>query len=277
MSLATDVLTSILASGTTAALICKILMTIINKKLDEKLEDIKSKNKKSEEETKQLRDLLASLKKERNNRIHSKKMEAAEILMESINKLENLHSIAKITRDIDLEDAIKDKDYKKISEEMTEITKGVDIYKEISQVSSVETHIPYLYISTKTMALYTAYRKIIYETAFYAKLLELPIPNRGEYTPKSDELMEMLTNILPESKETLEEHGNRGAYYYMERLHDETIASLRKELFGEDAATEDYETVESLAERFEHIKKQPDSKKALLNSKKSITQNPIRL
>ena len=277
MPLVIDVFKPILTSGVTATIFCSILMAIINKKLDKKLEDIKSKNKKSEEETKQLRDLFASLKKERNNRVHSKKMEAAEILMESINKLENLHSIAKIMRDIDIENAIKDKDYKKISEEMMEITKGMDVYEKISQASSVETHIPYLYINTKTMELYTAYRKIVYETALYAKLLELPIPNRGEYAPKSDELIEMLTNILPESKDTLEEHGNRGAYYYMERLHDETIASLRKELFGEDAATEDYETVESLAERFEHIKKQPDSKKALLNSKKSITQNPIRL
>ena len=51
MSLTIDVLTSIVASGTTAGLTCKILMTIINKKLDEKLENIKSKNKKSEEET----------------------------------------------------------------------------------------------------------------------------------------------------------------------------------------------------------------------------------
>ena len=273
MSLAIDVLMSILTSGTTTA----ILVTIINKKLDEKLEDIKSRNKKAEEETKQLRDLLASLKKERNNRVHTKKMEAAEILMESINKLENLHFITKIMRDIDLENAIKDEDYKKISEEMTEITKGVDIYEKISQASSVETHIPYLYINTKTMALYTAYRKIVYETAFYAKLLELPIPNRVEYAPRSDELIEMLTNILPESKDTLKEHGKRGAYYYMERLHDETITSLRKELFGEDATTEDYEAVKLLAERFEHIEKQLSPKTALLNSKKLTPQNPIHL
>ena len=63
----------------------------------------------------------------------------------------------------------------------------------------------------------------------------------------------------------------------MERLHDETITSLRKELFGEDATTEDYEAVKLLAERFEHIEKQLSPKTALLNSKKLTPQNPIHL
>ena len=133
---------------------------------------------------------------------------------------------------------------------------------------SLNESIAFLYLDTKTIDIYDAYRFIIWEAVLAVKALENPIIfDKGVFDDKKKSI-ELIVSIYPESKPEFETYGHQSSYKYLDRLYSDILKSLRQELLGEQFNTRDYETAANLMRQTRAIQEE----KILSDLQKDMTE-----
>lgn len=244
------------------------LKKFIENKLDKELEENRSEKRRKEEEIKQLREFMSSLKRERGTRIDIKKIEAAESIIRSRDELSKLHMFVRLIGEIDIKKAIKSKEREEIGNMFSELSRSMSVDRIAETVRSLDESISFLYLDAKTIDIYDAYRFIIWEAVLIAKALENPTLFDEEALEERKASIELIMNIYPESKSEFEKYGHQHSHKYLDRLYQDILKSLRQELLGEQSNTRDYETTASLMQQTRAIQEE----KIPINLQKEIIE-----
>lgn len=259
---------AIAPTGAIGIILYFILKKLIENKLDKELEENRSEKRRKEEEIKQLREFMSSLKRERGTRIDIKKIEAAESIIKSRDELSKLHMFVNLIGEIDIQKAIKSKEREKIGNMISGLSRSMSVDRITENARSLDESIAFLYLDAKTIDIYDAYRFIIWEAVLIAKVLENPIFFDEGVLDERKKSIELIMNIYPESKSEFEKYGHKRSHKYLDRLYPDILKSLRQELLGEQLNTRDYETAASLMQQTRAIQEE----KTLPNLQKEMIE-----
>ena len=245
------------------------LKKFIESKFEKGLEETRSENRRKEDEIKQLREFMSSLKRERGSRIHAKKIEAAEQIIKSRNELSKLSPFVEIMRTINIDYALHHKDQIKIGNLISTFSKPMRVNETAKAALSVDIEISFLYLSNQTIDIYNAYRCLIFEVVGLSQILENKLGKKDLVIKTPTKTMELIKRIYPKSDEKFEKYGYQHSYYYMEQLYDDILKTLRKELLDEQSSTHDYDTTAHLMKQLRILQEEnvtPDIPKEILKT-----------
>lgn len=226
------------------------LISFLTKKIDHhfqrKLETFKSEIRGNEKELEQIRSFLVSVRKDRDQVLQAKRLEAAESMMHARNLLAEFSILVEYMKSLKTEELLKKGDDPKIIQFIELIIKPVNIDEKLSAYKSHDKTSFNLYISDDTLKLYEAYEVIMLHAATMMQLFSIPL-RKKETLISRGKMSKVVIDLVPSSKDGFERYGDEYALHWSNYFYSEILKALRKELHGADNMDRDTEYATRIA------------------------------
>lgn len=212
---------------------------------EKKFEKFKASIRYSEKELEQIRSFLVLARRERDSTLQLKRFEAAEMLMRLRQNLSGLTMIVEYLKVIKIDEVIKNSGDPKVADFIDALIKPFNIEEKIKSYGEIDKTLPELYLGERSRKIFKTYEGIIFNAVTTIKLLSFPVRNKPGLI-KRDNLVKMIVEIVPSSKDGFEKHGDTYVFYWLDYFYSETLNELRNELLGAANMTGDTEAATRL-------------------------------
>ena len=175
--------------------------------------------------------------------------------MRSRQILSGLTLVAKYFKSLNIDEIMKKGEDPRIIEFIETLLAPLNVDEQIKAYNAIDRTLPRLYLSERTLKIFEAYESIMLHAAMTMKILSFQLKNKAELFKKG-KLSHQIIELIPDSLETFETHGEGYALFWVAYFYEETLKALRKELLEDGNITRDTESATRL---------EIDSRQAQLN------------
>lgn len=217
----------------------------IEYKFEKKVEKFKSDIKNNENELEQIRSFLALTRRERDSILQLKRFEAAEVLIHLRQFLSGFMTLAEYSKYLKIDEIMKRGNDYKVAEFINDLIKPFKIDEKLTAYGEIDRTLTILYLDERSQKMFKIYESIIMNVVMTMKLLSIPLENKSNFI-NDNYLAEMITEVVPSSKEGFDKYGDNYAVYWLRYFYSEISKELRNELLGTTNTIKDTEAAAKL-------------------------------
>ena len=214
-------------------------------RFDAKLEEAKANWAAQQSELEFIREHLRDFRNGRSATILAKQILAAEELLQVVESYGKLTIAVETAKVMDFDKIAKSGERAKIASVLSVIVKGMQLDKSIEQVNNTSTISAKLYLDDRTLALFSAYKVVVFHAAMRLKTLAMSM-DPDLIALKDGSLRNQIEELYPNSQSGFEEYGEHYAYFWVQTISEEIIKNLRARLLGEDDFNSEAQAISDL-------------------------------
>ncbi|MCG9663450.1 hypothetical protein L1D26_10280 [Vibrio mediterranei] len=239
------------------------LTNAVKHEYDAKLEQVKNSHKLTEQrlqgeiqrrehEVATIRDSALSGLSHRKSLLFERQLNAVDDLWQAYISLSPAKVVATMMSRVKIDEVSKTIEHdSKLQHFFEMIGKNVDMDK----LGAVQPASLRPFVSEPIWAYFSAYQSIVLHYVVLAKMFELGL---SEKMTKSDELVNLLTKVLPHQKEFIEKYRVEGSFYLLEEVEQKLLKEINDFLSGKGVSEERLKEAAEIIKHSEHLRSQDD-------------------
>ncbi len=226
------------------------LFKFVSKNIDlhfeKRLEGFKAELRNNESELQHIRSALLSARRDHDNALQAKRLQAAEDMLRIRHALAQFSLLIEYMKVLDTDAMLKDGGDPKTYELVDALLKPVKVEEKLKRLGEIDQTLMRLYLSEKSLKTFETYSCII-ATATMMMQTFIVRSRDKTFVIEAGYLSKIVIEQVPGSKEGFEKWGDWYAYYWATYFYNQILHDLRHEISGVDDREKELGYIENSA------------------------------
>ena len=223
------------------------LKTSILHEYDNKLEKLRSQLRQHESKMDSIRSTLFSNAAHRDKLVFTKKVNAVEVLWESILLLSPFKVVSAMMGVVDFDKAAESA---KTEQGVRDFAKAISGKVDLSDAKLAEVNKVRPFLSELSWAYFSAYRSVVMNAVLRAKFLESGLPAE---LLNDKAVKELVTTVYPHMKDFINKHDSAILHEFLSDLERDILTEINKTLSGKESDEQSFERAKEIIDATQEL------------------------